>query len=86
MPKRGTKYRELRARIAYLGMTQEEVSEAAGHPAKLITTRIVGRVSWKLEEVYDVCRVLGIDHGEIEKYFPPGGGDRDAEKVVRLNR
>ena len=72
MPKKNANYPQLRARMALLGYTSEELSREAGLSSQSLCCRLSGCTDWRLDEIYRVCRVLEIPPAEIPAYFPPG--------------
>lgn len=74
MPKKLPTYPQLRARMAELGYTALSLGEEAGISGTCIGYRMQNKTPWGLEEVYSICRVLGIPTSEIPRYWPEGGG------------
>lgn len=54
-------------------LTQKMLAEIIGRSETYITNRMTGHYPWTLDDVYDICKALGIPSEEICVYFPKGG-------------
>jgi len=75
--KSGCRYRELRRIMKEAKVSGTELAEAIGLQQGEISTRLCGKVPWKLHEMYAVLDHLGVEESAMAVVFPRDGeGDR----------
>lgn len=61
---------KLRAKIAEAGMTQNQLSDAAGMAASTFSAKINGIRPFDADEIREICRILGLeDPAEMAQIF-----------------
>ena len=70
MPRVVNKFKALRCRLTMMELRQEDLADLIGMSRSEVSNRMAGRSAWRMQDVYQVCRALGIDNTEIAQYFP----------------
>lgn len=77
MPRKTGFAPELNKELYALGYTQYDLAKELGRSQQYVSMRMTGKCSWEMDEVYQICTILGLDIYRIPVYFPPTkGGDR----------
>lgn len=71
------KYKRLRAKMREEGITGNDLARWMGMTPNSISARMTCRVSWSLQDAYQVLDYLSIPREELYDYFPPDGKDTD---------
>lgn len=56
---------EIRANLARIGMTQQDLGKRAGLTQSTMSRRMTGETSFTLAELYAICDVLGVPAYEL---------------------
>lgn len=72
------KFKKLKALLFEKEIKQTELCKELGKSQTYLTDRLMGRRSFELDTVYQLCKMLGIEYAEIPVYFPPGGVAQEA--------
>lgn len=63
-------YRELRAVLARLSMTQHDLAQGIGLSRSAVAARMAGHISWSVAEAYAVLDYLNLPSCELPRFFP----------------
>ena len=69
-----SQYNYMYGRLRQLGMTQEDVARRLGLPRAAVSHRFCGRTPWRLDEMYDMLKLMDAKPEELHRYFPPNAG------------
>ena len=62
-------YSKLRGKMAERGVTQAQLAEKIGINKCTLNVKMNGQYAFGNDEIISICKVLGIPHVEISKYF-----------------
>ena len=62
-------YSKLRGKMAERGVTQAQLAEKIGINKCTLNVKMNGQYAFGNDEIIAICKVLGIPHVEISKYF-----------------
>ena len=62
-------YARLRGRTKERGLTQEQLSVAAGIKEATYSQKLNNNSEFKQSEILNICSALAIDHSQIHAYF-----------------
>lgn len=79
MSKATGKYQRLRRRLREYDIDQRYLAELLKRSPGHISNCLTGKSDWQMQEVYTIIKLCQIPVGEIYKYFPPGGIDKEFE-------
>ena len=77
------KYKRLRGKMREEGITGNDLARWMGMTPNSISARMTGRVSWSLQDAYQILDYLSIPREELYDYFPPDG--KDTELTDRMS-
>lgn len=63
-------YDFLAGRLRQLKMQQRDLARALAMSETSLSHRMTGQVSWRVDEMYDVLRIIGAAPAELPLYFP----------------
>ena len=66
MKKKVKEYKTLKQFRRIKGMTINEVCEATGMNASVMSQKENGKRRWRIEEIVKLCRLYGADIGEVD--------------------
>ena len=66
-------YLKLRGLLAENDMTIAELAYQIGKSKPHVSQCLVGKVSWRMDEVYGILDYFEIPHDQMHIYFPKGG-------------
>ena len=77
------RYERLRKKMREEGITGNDLARWMRMNPNSISARMTGRVSWSLQDAYQILDYLSIPREELYDYFPPDG--KDAELTGRMS-
>lgn len=63
-------YDFLAGRLRQLKMQQRDLARALAMSETSLSHRMTGQVPWRVDEMYDVLRIIGAAPAELPLYFP----------------
>ena len=63
-------YDFLAGRLRQLKMQQRDLARALAMSETSLSHRMTGQVPWRVDEMYDVLRIIGATPAELPRYFP----------------
>lgn len=63
-------YDFLAGRLRQLKMQQRDLARALAMSETSLSHRMNGQVAWRVDEMYDVLRIIGAAPAELPLYFP----------------
>ena len=63
-------YDFLAGRLRQLKMQQRDLARALAMSETSLSHRMTGQVPWRVDEMYDVLRIIGAATAELPLYFP----------------
>lgn len=67
------KFKKLQTLMFGECFTQKDLARSINKSPSYISSRMVGRQQWELEDIYKTCDLLEIPYEEICLYFPRNG-------------
>lgn len=77
MPKKAMLYADLMRELKRNDLNYDDLAELLGHSKAYISARMTGKYDWCLQDVYAIARVCNIAPGDIYKFFPPVGNNKN---------
>lgn len=63
-------YDYLAGRLRQLKLQQRDLAEKLAMSESSLSHRMTGQVDWRVDEMYDVLRIIGATPAELPLYFP----------------
>ena len=63
-------YDYLAGRLRQLKLQQRDLAEKLAMSESSLSHRMTGQVAWRVDEMYDVLRIIGATPAELPLYFP----------------
>ena len=63
-------YDYLAGRLRQLKLQQRDLAEKLAMSESSLSHRMTGQVAWRVDEMYDVRRIIGATPAELPLYFP----------------